>query len=557
MITRKRTPKKEIIEDVVTPRQIDPTLNLYNQENNSEEPIELYSRSRSYFIQFNVSNLYDCFSSGIIVPSVFIENRTIEDIQTKFIDRLLVSAGYIDFFDKTQCLLEISFKPTEIKDYSTQDAFVYTKPIPITRVKRIIVTDQSVKEKVCNTVLTQDVGHIPENIFSFFDNSKYRKIDVNDLNSTNAVIDFKNEIEIFDKLLGLFAFIKNQQLYYADSTNTISNYSEHFLDAFSIINTEIENRSTNYLKPEFLKAYRKLFDFNNTDDTNPSSYIVNYLYKGGLIDNEFIEKFFTLFAGSVSDKKELLFELKNKLINPIGKKSALAPLFEISKYFYQVAYLYIYGKKGSNDKEILKNLVQDELFYSQSEIIFALLGIYYGYKQLRSNETIRFNDPKIERLFGTEFNLKFKLNNKLDYVLIESLYEFVFNKQPGHKNILAYQPLVKEKLTLLKEIKGDSDFELEFDIELFESHFYRIKKQSDVDRISRLLSVFPDKLESHYHLVAFIKKHYDKEFYLLRGSSNIVFKNELLKHLIDGKLRIINYDHFIACIELDKKYNLK
>ena len=556
MIAKKKSSKKGTSVVIVPPIEVESSSDLFDQNNISDEPKSTYNKQRNYYIQYNVSNLYDCFSSGLIVPAVFIKERTCEDVQNKFRNSLLFSKGYIDFFDKTQCLLEITFKPDEL-DYSVQNAFLFNNPLPITRIKHIIVKDHSVKQKILNTARTQDVGFIPEDIFSYFDLLEYQKVELNEMNPKSMDSNLKNEIEIFDKILGLFACIKNQQLYYTKTTKIISNYSEHFLEAFSIINNKTEAKLFNYIKPEFVKAFIKLFDYNNSDVSNPSSYIVNYLYSGGLIDNDFIEIFFELFGGLVPEKKDLLFELKNKLLSPIGKKSTLKPLFEINKIFYQVAYLYIYGKKGSNDLEILKNLIQDELIYSQSEITLALLGMYYGYRQLRPSETIMFNDSKIERIFGTEYNLKFKLNNKLDYSLIESIYEFVFNKKSANEQILAFQPIVKENLHYLTEIKGDPDFEIELDIELFESHIYKIKKRDDIDKLSHLLSIFPEKLQSHLHLVAFIRKHYDKDFYLLRGSNDIVFKSELLVFFREGKLQLIDFDHLIACVELDKKFNLK
>jgi hypothetical protein len=44
---------------------------------------------------------------------------------------------------------------------------------------------------------------------------------------------------------------------------------------------------------------------------------------------------------------------------------------------------------------------------------------------------------------------------------------------------------------------------------------------------------------------------------LLRGASDIVFKNEFLKIISEDNLRFFNFEHFVACVELDKKYNLK
>jgi hypothetical protein len=538
-----------------------PFLGLFAQPNFSEEQKVPYHITGSYYIQLHVSNIYDCFMSGIITPSAYIENRTRNDIQSRFADHLLISKGYVNFYDTTQCLLEVVFKPEELLNEVLNDnIFLFNRPIPITRIKRIVVSDKQVKEKVINTALTQDVGRIPETLFSYFESVKYDKFDIieSDFLKQNEAKDLiQKQLIIFDKILGLFAFIKNQQLYYSQLTRIFSNYSEHFLEAFSIINNEIEIKFSKYIRPEFIKSFQKLFDFKNNEVSTPSSYLVNYLFSNALIDNAFLDKFFNLFSDTVQDKKNQLLDLKKTLQGSIGKKSALRPLLEISKIFYHVAYLYLYGKKGSNDKEILKNTLKEELDYNQSEFTLSLLGLYYGYKQLRPSETIRFEEYNLEKKLGTEYDVKFNLNTRLDYMLIESIYEFIFNQKIADKNILAFEPSVKENYGLVRELKKDSDIEIEFDIELFGVHLYRFKKQTDLDKITRLLLVFPEKLDSHLHVVSYIRKHYDKNFFLLRGASDIVFKNEFLKIISEDNLRFFNFEHFVACVELDKKYNLK
>ena len=551
MATKKNTPKKRTSKKDISKIAND-SSNLFAENNIAEEPKQKY-KEQCYFIQFNISNLYDCFSSGLIAPAIYIDERTCDDIQSKFPNSLLISKGFMDLVDITQCLIDISLKPSELKSNST--AVLINKPLPITRIKRIIINDEIVREKIIKTALSQDVGFIPENIFSLFDN-KIKKVKLPEL-YFDETLNLKKEINVFDRLLGLFAFIKNQQLYYALSTNVYSNYSEHFFEAFSIVNSEIEIQCGQYLKNEFIKAFSKLFDYNNSEVSQPNSYIIKHIYDNGLFDAEFIDKYFDIFADTSLDKKTKLNNLKINLLNQIGKKITLQPLLEINDKFFKVAYLYIYGKKGSNDKEILKNLILKELPYSQSEITLALLGMYYGYKQLRTYETIEFNDTKIDKLLGTQFNLKFKLDNKLDYVLIESIYEFIFNKIKADKNILSFQPKIKEDLSKIKQFKAFSDYEIEFERELFESCFYKVRKSSDFTKISQLLSSFPEILQSHLHIVSFIKKHYDNDYYLLRGSKNIVFKNDFLKLFEEGKLKLISFDHLVACVELDKKYNLK
>jgi len=191
------------------------------------------------------------------------------------------------------------------------------------------------------------------------------------------------------------------------------------------------------------------------------------------------------------------------------------------------------------------------------ETLTALLGMYYGYKQIRPYETITFNDAKIDNIFGDNFNLKFKLDQKLDYILIESLYEFVFNNRKAGKDVLSFEPSIKIYSSIQKQIMNEKEFEFEFEKNVFGTSFYRIRILSDFDKISNLLIAFPEIILNHFHIVSFIRKYYDKTFYLLRGSSDVVFKSELLKLFEDDKINLTNIEHLLSCIELDKKFNLK
>jgi len=246
-------------------------LGLFDQTSNVEEPKIKYEPVK-YFIQLHISNLHDCISSALIVPSSYINDRTNDDIQSKYPECLVISKGYIDFFDNSQCLVEISLKKEEIVD--EKDMFLLNKPLPISRIKRIVVLDKDVKDNIINISLSQDVGYIPDAFITFFD-EKIKKIEPTEIKCYEKN-DFKKKSDIFNRLLGLFAFMKNQQFYYSNKTNILSNYSEHFFEAFSLINSEIEKDFKQQLKTDFIDAFKKLFDYKNSDISQPQTFILKF-----------------------------------------------------------------------------------------------------------------------------------------------------------------------------------------------------------------------------------------------------------------------------------------
>lgn len=552
MVTKKTNAKKKTVRKSKKTSEEITGSNLFEVPQVTDA-IETNVIENKYYIQLHISNLYDCFSSCLIIPSSYIKERTYDDIQSKYLNNLVVAKGYIGIFDNTQCLLEISLKNNEVK--LGCDSFLFNKPIPISRIKNIIVYDENIKERIIKTALSQDVGFIPEHLFSFY--NKEACIEAIPEYIFDEKINYENEIDAFDRLLGMFAFTKNQQLYYTNSMNIISNYSEHFMEALSLINEDVEIYYKQLLKKEFIKSYEKLFDYKINDESQPNAYIIKHLYSDGLFDSEFINNFFNKYEDVANDKKLFLRDLKLKLLNQIGKKITLQPLLEISDKFFKVAYLYIYGKKGSNDKDILKNLIGKELPYSQSEMTLALLGMYYGYRQLRLYEKIEFDDNYLNKIFGNEFNIKFKLDNKLDYIIIESLYELLFNKVKANGNILSYKPIIKKETNTVKKIISKLDYEILFESEIFETYYYKLRKTREYEKIISLMSCYQDIIQNHFHIVSFIKKHYDKEHYLSRGPNNIVFKNEFIRLIKENKIKINDYNHLIESIELDKKYNIQ
>ena len=48
-----------------------------------------------------------------------------------------------------------------------------------------------------------------------------------------SINNYEKQTRFFNKRMGMFSFMKNTELYYCDSTNQISNYSEHYFGILS------------------------------------------------------------------------------------------------------------------------------------------------------------------------------------------------------------------------------------------------------------------------------------------------------------------------------------
>lgn len=170
--------------------------------------------NKNFFLQVHISNLYDYFVSGIISPVKYIEKRTEPDIQDSFSDFLFFSAGYFNDLEKNQALLEIILSDEEKESiiHLDNNNFLLNKPIPISRLKTIYILDDNVKNKIISTAKTQDVGDIPEALFRDFPEGLL-KIEI-PKKTQKSELNFSLQINRYDRIMGMFAYMKNFHLYY-------------------------------------------------------------------------------------------------------------------------------------------------------------------------------------------------------------------------------------------------------------------------------------------------------------------------------------------------------
>lgn len=345
-----------------------------------------------YYLPIGSASLAHYFGCACIKPSKYFDNKQ-EDLQDKFKDFLLVTTHFGT--QQTDCCLELVFTEQEASDLIDVKGgfYLYEKPLPITRVRKIYFSSKERKEQTI-TNINMSTAFIPDNLLEVrsFDNPPLDIKRPQDI----GIIPYDQQLKTFNGFLGGFALMRL-------AGEDYMNYSENYFATLSFFNFAIQ-QDLEYSKINIDIRYRGAF-------TGESGFqkIIPYLNK--TIDESDIN--------SIAQDE-----------NQVIKKDKITRIIDLNildKWTYTVAVLNTYGvgsesKKKKIDELILSNF-KSEIKQGKSEGIALCYGINRGYSAFSNKYSLGENEKIV----------KFQLNNQLDYYTIESLYQYVFNNSISDK----------------------------------------------------------------------------------------------------------------------------
>jgi hypothetical protein len=347
----------------------------------------------SFFIPINSGSLAHYFSKAIILPAKYFTNKP-DDIQNRFADSLLLSESkWVRNYD---CSIEVVLTDTEAKELSkvSDHFFLYNTPIPISRIKSVCFLDAKQKETTIWNI-NNGAAFIPESIVSV---EKSRDVEVisdseiNDGNEFKPTSELTDKIKRFDIILGGFAFMRL-------GGKSFMNYSENYFSTLSHFNKLIEEQTLKAEKEKGLKFSNKYIGLFSKHESEWSKW-QQYIYQN--LDSQEIEV--------LAEKEGLKVEKKLGLL----KIDSIDP----SSHLYELAILATYGdRKNKSADNLVTDLTNGTILQEKAEDVSILFGLNNGYSKLRN----KYKGPV------KDSNVKFTLQSKLDYYIIESIYQFVFN----------------------------------------------------------------------------------------------------------------------------------
>jgi hypothetical protein len=425
--------KKEVIETS------SPTL--FDATSEKTETLKNEVLINKFFIQINKNNLLDYFGSALIYP-VNYETRELArsqrtaDIQHFSPNHLLISDGFTAEPNEQQVLIEVSLTEFDKQNLERLHETIYLLPypLPISRVNKIYFASKESQQNSIASANTFQDAFLPIHLLDIWNETIE--------NRTNIVREIQ-EIQIptnknlktdcqdkFNRILGMLAFMKNAEIYYANETHELAIYSDKYLKLLKEINPFFDKPEIGTLDDNNLPFYSALINPKNSSNSTLKK-IVNAIY-----DNETFRKvILNQLLGTPNEEVQNAFKL---LVNDktLEALHAIDQLKHPASELILLAFLYRFRDKEGSDKYALKeqlpNLINRESLktkraHNRASIVLAVLGLYYGYRSLPKDEEIKLNDNYFSSFSENgKFNIKYKLDNLLDRITIESVYQFCF-----------------------------------------------------------------------------------------------------------------------------------
>lgn len=340
--------------------------------------------SNIFYIPIQSMNLAHYLGSGIIAPSIYIENKN-PDIQDRFKNHLLLSS--FKFTRDTNCAIEIVFNNNEEAPKKISEHFyLFDMPLPISRIKNIYFSNDEQKVST-NFDITSGSAFIPENLLKVTKEDCIETRELENIDYKSSDINWGGYLKKYDQILGGFSTMKisreNFQNYPTHYFSTLGNINSLFSKTLAQQNITIENR----------------FQFAFTDEGKFKNFH-NTIYSD--IDFNELQRY--------AENENVRLETKNGLIQ-IDKISD-----NTQTYLVSILESYGTGKRKKND-EFISDLLARKFVEKKKEGLSLIYGLNKGYKSFRNKyKTANF-----------EVDIKFHLDSKLDYYIIESIYQNVFN----------------------------------------------------------------------------------------------------------------------------------
>lgn len=376
------------------------------------------NNSNNYYLHINSNTLPHIFVSGCIRPTVLIERRETDD-QSLFPEFVLLSLKkWSKSCDCSVLLFLTDEEVSQLKSISNEN-FLFDSFFPVSRIKKIYFLNEE-KSKTVLWNIRNGAGFIPDNFIKvetrLNSETSLDSEQPKESYSNNRIEDTKKTYLRYNRLLGGLAFLR---VALDDVFDKSINYPVNYIASISFFNTLIKREfSKSTVKKDF-----KLHSFFTTEAN-----ILKYLNKE--ITNDLIE--------SVASTEKVILTKK------FGTSYNLDSIPKHTLTF-NLCLLYTYGKSGSKSLEDFIGKYFSTTENEKNEELALTFGIYFGYQSIRN--FYKLNDRKI--------NVKFELESRLDFYIIESVFSFV-----SKNNFIAGElEFIDSEFTLLPKLKLNSDYQ--------------------------------------------------------------------------------------------------
>lgn len=339
---------------------------------------------KTFFFPINSFSLAHYFGGACIKAAKYFNNKP-QDIQDRYKEFLLLTEK--KGTKEADCCLELVLTEDEINDLIDAKNGWYlldTKPLPITRIVRILFSD---KEQMVNTItnIRMSTAFVPNFLLDVCTFDK-NPVDVQ-VPTDCQCVEQTNKIKQFDSFLGALAMMRLAHEPYM-------NYSPNYFATLSFFNHIIDN---------LIKSNESLS--------------LNNAFQGIFNNSKGFEKVLPYLKHNVDENALNKIAQEN---NQVIKKDRITRIIDVESitdtWTYTIAILNAYGVGDESRKMRIDGLIQSH-FTSLKDGKQEGVALCYGFNRGYSAFT---------KSYG-EVEFKYKMESQLDYYTIESVFQYVFN----------------------------------------------------------------------------------------------------------------------------------
>lgn len=405
-----------------------------------------------YYLSINSTSLAHYMGKGIILPSRFYDNRP-SDVQSMQNDYLLLSKD--KFLNTSNCSIKLILNEEELatlKGIEEKNIFLYSKPIPISRIQKIYFIDEIQKLKTIDSI-NRGTAFLPEKLIEIVE-EKSNNIDIKANNEFKYSAELESKIKTYNHILGGVSFVR-----FNDEDSYDSNYFSILAHFNQLIKNKYEQKSHEIVDNKYDGAF--------TSTGKYWSELSPLLYEA-IVDKD-VEEY---------AKKENVFIDKS---NGVFKYEFLDDKAKLS-LTYKLAILSIYGTSSTKRKsvdDLLADYANGKISQDKVEGISLIFGINHGYETFRN-------------VYGKKV-VKFKMDSLLDYYTIESVFQYALNEQRENSSFNYI-----DKLFPNEELIIDISIEKDTTSGFFKNKLEFFKKNFFTTSLDKLVKAIFDDIQKFY-----------------------------------------------------------
>ena len=372
---------------------------------------------------------------GLIFPAAYDSNPSspIVDVQARVPHGLLLWKEQPPI-GKNELLFGLRLTRDEIADAEQHDdTILLPSPLPISRLTEIAVPAASPEEvaKYMRGWIESDVP-VPAALFTQAAEVTPASATVDfqmpatKPSSADGSADIQTAIENYDRLMGIFAFMRNAARHHSGRLGLYADYPAQFFHLAARVRKGLDVASVPSVPPSpFLKGI--------VDDTPPTDAAQAGLWsllsaRGVFIDKARAKPIADGIARSLNTDASI--QQAFKLLFDEDYRAAIRLLQKdpISEPAVLLAALYKFSDRQSNDhRNIKQTLHEDWSNVPLVATVLGMLGAYYGYTALDARESRLY---AVERRLAASLDqrppIKFHLESRFERELIEAIYQRAF-----------------------------------------------------------------------------------------------------------------------------------